>query len=52
MDIADEACSAAPAPENDLAVMKFSQLCAMTDADDGRIFEFLRQQLHHAILAR
>ena len=51
MDIADEACSTAPAQENDFAVMKVRQFRAMTDADDGRIFEFLRQQFHHSILA-
>src|SRR6516225_3037147 len=51
MDLADEPCAAAATQENDFAMMKVRQLRAMTDADDGRVSELLRQQLHHSILA-
>src|SRR5262249_4936165 len=51
MDLADEPCAAAATQENDFAMMKVGQLRAMTDADDGRVSELLRQQLHHSILA-
>jgi hypothetical protein len=51
MSIAHEPRAALAAPENDLAVMKVRELCAMADADDCRVFELPRQQLHHSILA-
>ena len=51
MDLADEPCAAAATQEHDFAMMKVRQLRAMTDADDGRVSELLRQQLHHSILA-
>jgi hypothetical protein len=51
MDLADEPCAAAATQENDFAMMKVRQLRVMTDADDGRVSELLRQQLHHSILA-
>lgn len=51
MDLADEPCAAAATQENDFPMMKVRQLRAMTDADDGRVSELMRQQLHHSILA-
>src|SRR5262249_32382869 len=37
--------------ENDLALMKGGEFRAMTDADDGRVWELPRQKSHQTILA-
>ena len=52
MDVAGEPCAAVATQESDFAVMKVRQFGSMTDTDDGRVFELLRQQPHHSILAR
>ena len=52
MDIASEPCAAVAAQEDDFAMMKVRQFCAMTDADNRRVFELPQQHVHHSILAR
>ena len=42
MEIADKPCALAAAQKNDFAMMKFRQFCAMTDADNRRVFELLQ----------
>ena len=46
IDVADELCAPAPALENDLSTMKGFEFGPMTDANDGRVFELLGQELH------
>ena len=52
MDIANELCTPAAVLKNDLASMKAREFRAMTNADDGRLFELLEQELHQSILVR
>jgi putative ATP-binding cassette transporter len=42
MEIADKPCALVAAQENDFAIMKVRQFCAMTDADNRRVFELLQ----------
>ena len=50
-EVADELCALAPAPENDLSAMKGFEFGPMTDANDGRVFELLRQEPHQLTFA-
>ena len=50
IDVAEEFCALAPAPENDLSAMKGFKFGPMTDANDGRVFELLRQESHQLTL--
>ena len=49
-EVADELCALAPALENDLSAMKGLEFGPMTDANDGRVFELLRQESHQLTL--
>ena len=48
-NIADDLCAPAPALENDFATMKRLEFRAMTNANDGRLFKLLGQELHQLI---
>ena len=45
-DVADDLCAPARALENDFTAMEVFEFRAMTNADDGRFFELLRQEFH------
>ena len=50
-EVADELCALGPALENDLSAMKGFEFGPMTDANDGRVFELLRQEPHQLTFA-
>ena len=49
-EAADELCALVSALENDLSAMKGLEFGPMTDANDGRVFELLRQEPHQLTL--